>query len=475
MRLEVMQGQLAEGGGRWQGARFGAGRNRLQATVVAGRAHDIDDNRSPWIANKPEYQPRPALTKSDRCDVAIVGGGFTGISTALHLSERFPDRRIVVLEARELANGASGRNGGLMLNWVNGVHSPDAAHAQRIFEVTKSGIDLVMSTIERHRLEVGHRRDGSLEVFTNARRAEEAERHCRELQAAGLPLVWLDRSAIAQRIELEGVHGAVLDPTAGHLDGVDYLRALRPLLLSRGVVVHEHTPVMKIDEGRTVTLHTPGGELEADALVLATNAYTPQLGYFRDAIFPLHSHLVASAPRSEDAWRTMGWHGAAGFSDDLDRIAYGCMTTRGELVFGGGSNAAYSYRFGSRTSFPNPPIGAMRAIEGRLKRYLPRSAEVEIAHRWSGPVALTMSRVCAMGVRGEHRNVYYAFGYSGHGVVLANLAGRILADIYCNDDERWRDLPFYQPRLWPIPPEPLRWLGYHVYTRLTGRSPRRPH
>jgi glycine/D-amino acid oxidase-like deaminating enzyme len=84
-----------------------------------------------------------------------------------------------------------------------------------------------------------------------------------------------------------------------------------------------------------------------------------------------------------------------------------------------------------------------------------------------------MSRVCSMGVMGEHRNVYYALGYSGHGITLANLAGRVLTDIYSGDDTRWRDLPFYMRRLGGVPPEPLRWIGYQVYTRLTGRSPRK--
>ncbi|HEY4122907.1 MAG TPA: FAD-dependent oxidoreductase, partial [Byssovorax sp.] len=94
-------------------------------------------------------------------------------------------------------------------------------------------------------------------------------------------------------------------------------------------------------------------------------------------------------------------------------------------------------------------------------------------HRWSGPVALTLSRMCTMGVMGEHANVYFALGYSGHGVTLANLAGRVLADVYAGDDARWRDLPFYRHRLLTMPPEPLRFVGYHAYTALTGRSPRR--
>jgi glycine/D-amino acid oxidase-like deaminating enzyme len=112
-------------------------------------------------------------------------------------------------------------------------------------------------------------------------------------------------------------------------------------------------------------------------------------------------------------------------------------------------------------------------VEKRLSDYFPAVAQRRIEHRWTGVLGITMSRMCSMGVQGDHRNVYFALGYSGHGVTMANLAGRVLCDIFRGDDERWRKLPFYQKRLGGVPPEPLRWLGYHVYTRLTGRSPRK--
>jgi glycine/D-amino acid oxidase-like deaminating enzyme len=434
---------------------------------------DIDDNRSVWQSTKPPDEPRPPLQGDTSADLAIIGGGFTGVSTAWHMARRFPDKRIVLLEARALANGASGRNGGLMLNWINGVYSPDAEHARRIYDVTRQGIDVIGEMIATHRLAVGHRSDGALEVFTTAERAEAGQRHVEQARAAGIPLEYLDRAALAGKLQLEGAMGAVFDPGAGHVDGVDLLRGLRPVLLGLGVEIYEGTPVLRVEEGATIRLTTPTGSCSAKAIVLATNAYTPRLGYFRRAIFPLHSHVVASAPMSAAARAELGWGAVAGFSDDLDRIAYGCMTTRGELVFGGGSNAAYSYAFGGKTSLSREPTRGFTAVERCLARYLPQSEATPIAHRWSGPVALTMSRICAMGVRGEHRNVYYAFGYSGHGVALANLAGRVLCDIYSDDDERWRDLPFYDARLLYIPPEPFRWVGYQVFTKLTGKSPRR--
>jgi gamma-glutamylputrescine oxidase len=441
----------------------------------------FDDNRSVWWAagndrRRARYEPASPLAEDIDCDVAIVGGGFTGVSTAYHLARRFPDQRVVLLEARHLGNGASGRNGGLVLNWVNGVGTADLEMARRVFDATRAGIDAIEARIREHGLEVPFRRDGCLDVLTDWRRAEAAAKEVERLQSAGIPLRFVAGRELAQLGCFEGATGAILDPTAGQIDGLALLRAMRPVLEKLGVHLHEETPVTRIEEGATITLTTPKARVRARAIVLGTNAYTPRLGYFEHGIVPLHSHLLATEPLAPEVWEEIGWsRHLAGFSDDLDRVAYGGMTARGELVFGGGSNDAYAYGFGSGTAYRGDPSSAFEAIERTLHRYLPRLKKrgVRIAHRWTGPVALTMSRVCTMGVQGRHKNVYFALGYSGHGITLANLAGEVLTDVYAGDDARWRGLPFYQQRLLWVPPEPFRWIGYHAYAHVTGRSPRR--
>jgi glycine/D-amino acid oxidase-like deaminating enzyme len=434
---------------------------------------DVDENRSVWVAGKPAYTAQPALAGDTTCDLAIVGGGFCGVSTARHFSERFPNLAIAIFEARELANGASGRNGGLMLNWITGVETSDPEKAKLVFDATKEGIDDICRHIADHRLDVSHRRDGTLEVLTDPARAEMAARDVERLRRAGIPLEFLAGERVLERLGLQGAYGAVFDPTCGQLDGVSYLRAQRPYLLDRGVRVYENTPVLAIREGKTIEIETAGGTAKAKAVVLATNAYTPSLGYFKEGIVPVHSHAIATERLSLEAWRDIGWRDAAGFSDDLDRIAYGSLTNDGALVFGGGSNAAYSYAYGSSPRFTGDATKNFEAVRQRLIKYFPRAKDVGIAHKWTGAVALTMSRVPTMGVTGEHRNVYYAIGFSGHGIVLANMAGRVLCDIYADDDARWRALPFYMQKLLYVPPEPLRWMGYHFYTTVTGKSPRR--
>ncbi len=430
----------------------------------------IEDDRSVWEAEAERPFPAAKLAGRIATDVAIIGGGFTGASTALHLRRSAPALGIALLEAGVLGQGASGRNGGQVLNWINGVTPRTPEAARRIHDVTRAGIDLAEELARRHAPAGVFRRQGALEVYTDARRAEEAHARVEFLRAAGIALEFLPESGLGVR----GARGAVLDPLAGRLNGFALLQALRPILLAEGVALHENTPVLRASIGHEIVLETPAGDVRARSLVLATNAYTPALGFFRRGLLPLHSHVLASAPLAPEQWQRIGWGRWDGFTDDLDRIAYACRTPGGRLLFGGGGNPAYSYRFGGRTvATKRAATRAAPFLEETLTRYFPGVAGVPIEHRWSGALDITLDRICSIGVGGSHRNVYHALGYSGHGIALALLAGRILTDLYHGNHEPWRDLPFYQKRLLPFPPEPLRWLAYQAYTRLTGRSPRR--
>ncbi len=334
----------------------------------------FDENRSVWLAEKDPYHPAPALASSRVADVVIIGGGFTGLSTAYHLSKRFPEKAIALIEARQIANGASGRNGGQMLNWVHGFDPKSPEEAKRIYAATREGIESVLEIVAEHRLPVSMRLEGHLDIHTSARGAEEAERDLKEIAASGVPLRFLSKRELSEKIDLEGVEGAVFDPGSGELDGLAYLRALRPVLEARGVSIFEGTPAARIREGRTIEVETPGGTLRAQAAVLATNAYTPHLGYFRSGIVPLHSHVFATEPLPQDEWARRGWKSGANFIDDRTRISYGTMTTNGRVIFGGGSNTAYQYRYGNGTRSDGPGDRAVEDMRTRLLSYLPRLA-----------------------------------------------------------------------------------------------------
>ncbi len=444
---------------------------------VAGRIFteklEIDENRSVWAASTPDYQPGPPLIGDTTADLAIIGGGFTGTSTAYHFSRRYPEKRVVLLEAASLANGASGRNGGMLLNGLPLDPPPNPAVDALVYQTTNAGIDTIEEIIRRHNLPVSYRRDGTLSVFTSAQRAEAAHAKAEYQRSIGLPSQFVDRATLSVRFRLEGVHGAILDPNSGQLNGAQYVRSQRPVLAAQGVEIYERTPVLKVEEGRTITLTTPNGRVRASAIVLATNGYTSKLGYFRDALFPVVSHVFATAPLDPAA--QLGWQRWAGFYDDMDRISYSSITREGQVIFGGGSPVGSVYNFNNGTRFNGSPAQAARisaSIEAGFHRYAPGGRGAPIAQRWSGTLGLTLRRNILLGVRSENRNVFYAVGYNGHGVTLANVAGQLLTDIYSGDDERWRGLPFYQDGYTRIPPEPFRWVGYAMFTRLAGHLPR---
>lgn len=444
---------------------------------IAGRIFaeklEIDENRSVWAASTPDYRPGPPLAGDTTADLAVIGGGFTGVSTAYHFSRRYPEKRVVLLEAASLANGASGRNGGMMLNWLPFDPPRNPEQDALIYQTTNAGIDSIEAIIQRHNLAVSYRRDGTLSVFTSRERAEKAHAKAEYQRSIGVPVEFIDRSDLAMLFRLEGVYGAVLDPNSGQLNGAQYVRAQRPVLAEQGVEIYEQTPVLRVEEGATIALTTPGGVVRARAIVLATNGYTSKLGYFRDALFPVVSHVIATAPL--EPADQLGWRKWAGFYDDMDRISYSSITKEGQVIFGGGSPIGWSYNFNNGTRFNGSAEEAARisaSVERGFQRYAPDGRSVPIAQRWSGTLGLTLRRNILMGVRGEYRNVFYAVGFNGHGVTLANVAGQVLTDLYSGDDERWRRLPFYQDSYTPIPPEPFRWTGYKIFTGLAGHLPR---
>lgn len=430
----------------------------------------FDDNQAVWLDGAAPAPPPTPLAADLTVDVAIIGGGFTGVSTAYHLGRRFPDLGIALLEAKQLGNGASGRNGGMMLNGVTPTEDPAAI--AREHALTRAAMDALEALIAEHHLTVRMRRGGCIRLLRTAAAAEAAHAQVEQLAARGLPLRFVRGADLDAVLRVHGAVAGVIDPTEGVLNGVDLLRAMRPVLLAQGVHLHEATPVTRVREGKTIELTTPGGAVRAAALVLATNGYTPRLGYFRTGLLPVISHVIATAPLTPAQLARTGLGGLSGFSDDSPRVAYATVDAAGRVIFGGGTTAAYGYRFGNATATPahlgDPPTDVLRRS---LTAYLPELGPIEIAHRWSGPLGMTLTRHCAMGTLGEHRNIYYALGYSGHGVVLANLAGRVLTDLYAGDHDPWRAQPFYMARPSGIPPEPLRWLGYQFYSRLTGRSP----
>ena len=248
---------------------------RLDQNQALGVAKSFQIAESVWVAESAAPQPAGSLAARLSTDIAIIGGGFTGVSTAWHLRQRHPDLGIVLLEARVLGHGASGRNGGQVLHWVNGVTAETPESLRRIHAVTQLGIDLAEQLAGRYAPPGTFRRQGCLEIYTDPQRAEQAHVRVEAWRRAGIAVEFLPARGLA----IQGACGAILDPLAGRLNGFALLQAMRPVLQHAGIAVHEDTPVQRVRPGAEVVLETPRGEVRARAIVLATNAYTPALGF----------------------------------------------------------------------------------------------------------------------------------------------------------------------------------------------------
>jgi glycine/D-amino acid oxidase-like deaminating enzyme len=415
-------------------------------------------NESFWLEAIDRDHLEPALEGERRADVVCLGGGYTSLVCAYLLKKRNPGLEVAVVEANYVGFGASGRNGGMAL------HEPHLGRLSRrgriairfTYDETVATIDFIDALSKEEEFDCELERTGYLEVALwprHQRKNEEKERACR---AAGIELETLDRETMRNKIRSERFVGALHYPKAAMLHPGKYVAGLKKAALSRRVRVFEGSPVESVfeNEGR-IEIRTARGSLRCERLVVGLNAYLPaaRLGVVRDKAISLFSFITLTEPLSDAHWRTIGWAGRQGYSD-CRRVHNYVRLTGKRILFGG----RVRYHFGLES------FEGMKEIYQTLREELlatfPSLSDVEITHRWCGPVAITWRRAPSIGRTGRQRNIFYALGYSGMGVSLATLSGRVLADLVEGNDERWEDLLYLHDPVMPLPPEPFRFLGF---------------
>lgn len=415
-------------------------------------------NPSPYYAAT--AGPAPAfgpLTGSVRADVAVVGGGYAGLSAALELAER--GFRVVLLEAQSVGWGASGRNGGQVLNGLN--KGPAAVEglvgrplSRLLWDMTVEATELVRQRIARHAIACDWR-SGFVLAATKPSQQRGLADEVELLQAH----YGYDRAQLLDPVLLAGhvasrrFVGGLLDHGCGHLHPLKYAHGLARAAAAAGVVLHDHSPVSAVLAGPRTTLRTPAGEVLADHVVLAANAY---VGGLRPAlartIMPVATFIIATESLGENRAAQLLPSNAC-ISDANFVLNYFRRSADHRLLFGGG--AAYSGR--------RPP-GLEAVMRARLVRAFPELAGTRIDYLWGGLVDITMNRLPDFGrIEG---NLYYAQGFSGHGIALATLAGRLLAEAISGSAGRFDVIARLPHRAFPGGPllrTPLLVLGMLWY------------
>jgi glycine/D-amino acid oxidase-like deaminating enzyme len=414
---------------------------------------------------------RPRLPGPTEADVAVVGGGFTGLWTAYSLARRDPGLRIVVLEKEFAGFGASGRNGGwvsglLPVSWdaVAAASSRAAAMAwQRAADAT---VDEVLRTAAEEGIDAEAEKAGYLRLATTEPQAARLRAEVADAREWGYEdLRWLSRGEARQLVAADGVLGATFTPHCAAVHPARLVRGLAGAVERRGVVVHEGTPVTAIAPH---VARTPFGDVRARVVVRALEGYTPRLD--RRALLPVYSLMLATEPLPGEFWAEVGWRRRATLNDARRLIVYAQRTADGRIAFGG---RGAPYRPGSRLATASEHArGVHDALRRSLVELFPSLADARITHRWGGP--LGVPRDWWPAVRYDPATgLASAGGYSGDGVAMTNLAGRALADLVTGADTPLTRLPFVGHRSPPFEPEPLRWLGVNAGFRLAAAVDRR--
>jgi glycine/D-amino acid oxidase-like deaminating enzyme len=408
---------------------------------------------------------RPPLRGAAKTDVAIVGGGFTGLATAIAVARRQPGRRVVVLEGARCGYGASGRNGGFANVMCTGL---DAFMAQQPVEVARGVYDVIatgMRAIERFASQDGIDCDleqsGNLIMAATDGQIEALAKVQAALGKVGVAASMVEGAEFRALVRTERFRAALSAPNGAILNPAKLARGMARLAESLGVEIHEASRVVRIDPGPKIGIVTEHGELEAAQAVLATNGYTPQLGFLTTRLLPLTNSVVATEPLSPAQWEAIGWSGRQGISDARVLFMYLRPTADGRIVAGG---EGAPYFAGSK-----PSNGSYPPVVERLKRSLvetfPALEGIRFTHAWGGTMAFTRDFMPRIGALGDEGNLFFGLGYCGEGVVMSQVAGRILAGFLAGEGREFSSLPF----VGSLPPwvgfEPLRSFGVNALER----------
>jgi glycine/D-amino acid oxidase-like deaminating enzyme len=412
-----------------------------------------------WFDQLPgPITPRASLPGPTEVDVAIVGGGFTGLWTAYYLLDADPVLRVAVLESEIAGFGASGRNGG----WCSALYpvsvSTLAAEVGRAaataqYAAMRGAVAEVARVVAVEAIDADLAMGGTVVLARSQAQLRRAVEDAAESRAYGLDVTLLDAARARDRVDASGTLGATFTPHCAALQPAKLVRALAEVVTRRGAAVHERTRVTAIGPGTVTTEH---GVVTAGTIVRATEGYTARLPGARRALAPVYSLIIATEPLPERVWTEIGLTRRETFSDHRHLIVYGQRTADGRMVFGG---RGAPYHLGSRI---RPRYDRVPRVFDALRRALvdlfPVLRDTAVTHRWGGPLGIARDWHPSVGLDRE-TGLAWAGGYVGDGVSTTNLAGRTLTDLILGRESELSTLPWVGHRSRNWEPEPLRWLG----------------
>jgi glycine/D-amino acid oxidase-like deaminating enzyme len=413
--------------------------------------------KSYWMTTR-DYTPGAPLQGDIDVDVAIVGGGFTGLSSAYHIKKAEPNLKVALLESEVIGFGASGRNGGFNMTLFGLTLSITALRfgkqkAREAHHYMERAVDYLRDLVAELGIDCDYEHPGFLRVATSEkykkRILHEIELACK-LGLEGIE--WLDEAQTREQVQSPMYLGAWWEPRCGILNPAKlswgWADAIRPM----GVEVYENSPVAEIvRENGKVRLDTPNGIVRADKVVMATNAWSHFFKELRHKQVPVWTHIVMTEPLAEKHFEEIGWQNRQGIEDARNLVHYYRLTADNRLVMGGRD---VSLSYGEDMEKDLNPV-TFEGLKDDVREIFPALKEIQFTHEWGGPVSVPLDMAPAIGFAGD-KNVVYSLGTVGHGVSMTQLNGRTVADLILERKTDLTDVFFVNRRTIPWPPEPLR-------------------
>lgn len=446
-----------------------AGRDRISSLWMQ-QALDAEAVASPEAA-----VAAAALHSEVRADVCIVGGGYTGLWTALAIKEREPAASVVVLEASVCGAGASGMNGGFAMTWWPKFGTLrkllGTEDAVRLGQMSEDAVASIGKFCASASIDADFAPSGWLWAATNRAQLGAWDKTLEELDRTGASPYRLVDATEAAAMAGSDVHvGGVFEAGVATVHPAQLVRGLRTAALERGIQIFEHSPMTSIDgdNGRPVVI-TPRGRVAAGSVALATNAALARYRDVRRNLLILGSDVVATVPVPRQLEKS-GWVPGLAVSDSRRLVHYYRTTQDGRIVFGkGGGRLGFAGRVDA--GFLGESRRGSEVTEHLYATY-PELRGTTVTHAWTGAVDYSIDGLPFFGALEDHPRVFYGVGFSGNGVGPSYVAGQILASLVTGRADDWSTNPLVRRPRGFLPPEPIRYLGGQLVRHAITRKER---
>ncbi len=411
-----------------------------------------------WFETVEDTPACAPATQDTTCDLAIVGGGFTGLWSALKARERHPDATIVVLEGKRCGQEASGRNGGFCAPSIShGVSNASNRHpseAETLIRLGQENLHAYAVDIERYEMDAEFELNGKLNVAATPWQVEGLQSMARNYERFGIPYTLLQGDALAEKLDSPVYAAGLFEPSYGLVNPAKIVSELRRVCLAQGITIFEHTPITQLSrDAEFMRLQTAEAYVRARQVILATNSAKPLLKRLSMSLIPIYDYSLVTEPLSDDQWASIGWTGRYGIADSGNQFHYFRKTADNRMLWAG-YDAIYYYGSDRSASLLQRPE-SFALLAKQFAAAFPPLSNVQFEFTWGGIIG-TSARTTFFSGLAYGGQVAYAMGFTGQGVTASRFAAMTMLDWLDRVDTDRTRLKMPRRLAVPFPPEPLR-------------------